>query len=58
MHLAVLVICRRILLKALLDRIVGKDHRRLRVTLYHQFKDIEKLARIATTVTHDGCCLA
>ena len=58
MHLAVLVICRRILLKALLDLIICNDHGRLRITLYHQFKDIEKLARIATTVTHDGCSLA
>ena len=54
MHLAILVVCQRILLQTGFYIAVGNDNLRLLRSLYHQFQDIQQFTRVAAAIAHQS----
>ena len=57
MHLSLLVVSQRILLQLVYHHLVGNDHIIRPSRFNHEFKDIEQLAGITTTISQQGTLL-
>ena len=56
MHLALLIVGKRILLQHSLNALVGDDDRVILSRLGDQLEDVKQLARIAARVAQHGAC--